>query len=200
MKLKNLHIGFFNLNFLAQYSSNQPSKPSNKQRGAALFTALVAILVLAITGIAIGKQVMSAKRDSATFFDNTLSFVNAETAISNAQTTIIDNAYTKPEMLKVGDADGVIMPLFVDGANKTYRWWIDEAVWTASTTKKIQVTDADGAVLSGSPTYVIEEAAIDKGLVLGVNPPQRRLFRITAKANGLGDSETLVQAYYAIME
>lgn len=158
------------------------SKP--QQRGAALITSLIIVLVISILGVAIGKQVISLQKSSSSHYDQTLSFINTESAREEAEATIIKLAYS------------AALPTYARTAFTNENWWQNEENWASGA-----VVTKNNAAITGTPTFIIEDMGAQQ--VLGMhaeNQLKRRFLRITAKADGKGDAVSYTQSYYAIMD
>lgn len=157
-----------------------------QQRGAALITSLIILVVISTLGIAIGKQVISLRKNSSSHYDQTISFANAESAFWEAEAVIAENAYTS-----------VALATYVEVANANNTWWHNDDNWVSAS-----VVTQNGTAIQGEPTYMIEDMGVgfDGGNMGEANKRKRRILKITAKANGMGDAVSYMQSYYAIRE
>jgi Tfp pilus assembly protein PilX len=153
----------------------------SEQRGAALITSLLIVLVISILGVAVGQQVIALRKVSTANYDYTLSINNAESALSEAD-DVINSNFLSPDVIQ-----GLSVDLIA-----TNNWWRNNGQWVSAAV----VTD----VTEGSPAYLIENAGLDGGIQIGTNAIQRRFYRVTAKAQGKGDTTAFLQSYYAILE
>lgn len=156
------------------------------QRGAALITSLIIVLIVSVLGVAISKQVISLRKSSTAHYDQTLSFANAESGLGEAEAFIVDNVYS------------AALSTYSTTAFTSDNWWQNGASWASAT-----VVTQGGNAIAGNPTYMIEDMGTTQKLTTsggGGNNYKRHFFRITAKANGKGDAVSYMQSYYAIID
>lgn len=152
-----------------------------KQRGIALITALLIVLVISILGVAVGQQVVALRKVSTSNYDYTLGINNAESALLEAGDTITSN-FLSPDVIK-----GLSIDLIT-----TANWWRNENKWASAAV----VT----GVSEGNPSFLIEDVGLDGSVMLDTKDPKRRLYRVTARATGKGEATAFLQAHYATME
>lgn len=153
------------------------------QRGAALITSLIIVLIVSVLGVAISKQVISLRKSSSSHYDQTLSFANAESGLGEAEAVIAENAYS--------------------AARSTYSTtaFADDNWWQGDNWASGAVVTQNSIAISGNPTFMVEDMGTVQELTpSGGNNYKRRFFRITTKANGQGDAISYMQSYYAIMD
>jgi len=158
-----------------------------RQRGAALITSLVIVLVISILGVGIARQVIAQRKVSSSQYDQIITFVNAESGMQEAEAVINENT---PQSLSVNAASPLVVTINADN-----NWWKTTANWVSG------AVATDGVnTLDGTPTYLIEDAGIEGDLDVSSTAPKRHFFRVTAKAKGAADGESFLQSHYAIWE
>ncbi|WP_427976697.1 pilus assembly PilX family protein [Agarivorans sp.] len=167
---------------------------NNKQQGMALIMSLVMVLIVALIGVAIAQQVISGRKNSAVYQDHATSFVRATSGINEAEFVVRREAYAPAARLNPNTANNLLADQF-----ESDNWWQNDAKWVAAN-KLVNVTNAAGNNLQGQPRYIIEDAGVDAGLVMGLKVPKRRFVRITARAEGEGGAVSYLQSYVAFME
>lgn len=157
-----------------------------QQRGAALITSLIILIVISILGVAIGKQVISLRKNSSSHYDQTLSFANAESGLWEAEAVIAESAYAS-----------VALSTYTEEAFASDTWWQTGANWVSAS-----VVTQDNTNIPGDPSYLIEDMGIPNDGLDMSNPNQlkRRILRVTASADGMGEATSFMQSYYAIKE
>ena len=153
----------------------------NIQRGTVLISSLLIVFVISMLGIAAALQVVSLRKVSAVNYDHILSINNAESALSEAHSIISAN-YLSPNVIK---------DLSIE-LKETSNWWRTDANWSAATVVN--------SVSEGAPAYLIEDSGTSESLMMGTNNIKRRFYRVTARANGKGQSLAFLQSYYAMLE
>lgn len=151
---------------------------SNKQRGAALITALIFIIVISTLGISIAKQVINQRNVSSSHYDQIITFSNAESGIQEAEAIIEQNSAS------------IALILGLPGVTSTAlatNWWKTDANWTSAAT----ATDGGGNALQGNPEYIIEDMGSENG---------RHFYRVTTRATGPSGATSFLQTTYAILE
>lgn len=155
----------------------------DKQRGAALITSLLMVLVIAILGIAVGQQVISLRKVSAINYDNIIGRNNAQSALSEGLSVLEENSLD-PDALSA---------LAIDLKSDT-SWWRSDSNWSSATTVS--------NVNVGEPMYLIEDAGTDQ-INLEMDDTgkiERHFYRVTAKAQGKGEALAFLQSYYVTVE
>ncbi|WP_432460759.1 pilus assembly PilX family protein [Agarivorans sp. QJM3NY_25] len=165
-----------------------------RQYGMALIMSLIMVLIIAMIGVSITQQVSSGRKNSAIYQDHTVSYARANSGIWEAEQMVKEQAYSVDALLKPTTANSLVAAKFGSAD-----WWQTNSNWDTAH-KMVVVKDANGQALAGEPRYIIEDAGVDSGLVLGVNIPKRRFLRITARAQGEGGAVTYLQSYVAFME
>lgn len=156
------------------------------QKGTALVTSLLMVLVISILGIAVGQQVISLRKVSTANYDHTLSLNNAESALAEANNFF--NAY-------IIDPDGLEMAAV--NLNPTAHWWRTDSNWASSV--------AVSNVSEGNPVYLMENAGYEfDGAEDKLDPASKQVYRhyyrVTAKGQGKGEAVAYLQSYYMTLE
>ncbi|MCG6202382.1 pilus assembly PilX family protein [Psychromonas antarctica] len=152
----------------------------NQQRGAALITSLVIVLVISVLGISIARQVITQRKVSSSNYDQIVTFADAESGLQEGETVVEENKSDLPTLYALS---GVKQAAFVSSD-----WWKTSGHWASAA----EATNG-GISLHGGPKYMIEDMGLDSS-------NSRRIFRITATATGAGGAETFLQSHYAILE
>ena len=166
---------------------------AHPQRGAALITALLLLVVLTILGISVMQMSRVQEKMAGSTRDINIGFETAEGALRNAEAYI----RIQPDRLEWGP--DVAYPARTDDlgdlANQNSDWW-------AANGKAFK--DGSGGQMTGvadNPRYVIEQIAIlSEVLDAGSDPgnPRRTFYRVTARSTGAsGLSNTIVQSTFA---
>jgi Tfp pilus assembly protein PilX len=143
-----------------------------QQRGVALITSLIFVLLISVLAISTAKQVISQRKISSSHYDQTITFASAESGIEVAEALIQQFAGNKTELL---DKDGVVEV----GTFNSVVWWQIEKNWT------------DNAIATdetrGGASYIIEDMDIHNG---------RQYYRVTSRGAGPGDAQIFLQTIY----
>ena len=158
------------------------------QRGAALLTVLLLLLIMTLLGLASLRSGLLEERMSGNLYDRSVSFQSAEAALREAEVSIVarTNAY---------DGSDGTFPLPV--ADDTPRWIDVGTVWR-------NATNLGGASAALTTRFIVEE--------MGVAPTWRGCdrvipqdpscmtgrFRITAVSQGAGRAQVMLQSNYAM--
>jgi type IV pilus assembly protein PilX len=165
---------------------------AHPQRGAALITALLLLIVLTILGVSVMQMSRVQEKMAGNTRDSNVGFETAEGALRNAEAliriqpdrpnTCTDNscAYRTDEL---GDV-----------ANQNSAWWA---------TNGEAFKDGSGSQMTGvadNPRYVIEQIALIPDVLDGGTDSgaYRTFYRVTARSTGAsGLSNTIVQSTFA---
>jgi len=168
------------------------SRAPSRQRGVALFLALVVLLIITILGVSALQTTTLSERMAANARDRDMAFQAAEAALRDAE-RYLQNATLNP----FGNADG----LYVLGSNARPEWpgdSIDEGSGFITYSDDRPGAGAQAAPLlgvSGQPRYFIERypavAQPDGTLEAGVPAETLEFYRVTALGFG-GRPETVV--------
>jgi len=155
----------------------------NKQRGTALITSLLMVVVIAILGVAVSQQVISLRKTTTANYDQNLSLNSAESTLSAAYSVMSENFLDPP----------TLQALAVD-INTGANWWKNSNNWS-------DATAISGLISAGSetPSYLIEDDGTG-GLAVGTGDLTKRFYRVTVKAQGKGNSVAYLQSYYITLE
>lgn len=168
------------------------------QRGAALITSLVILLVLTVLGISAMKSSNLQENIVGNLRDRDLAFQAAETALTDAETNLSVAALTSVPTPNSSGAYGAIQPrgLFINLANSAYD---TTGVWDG-TNNKIYGSALQG--LSANPSYIIE---FEQAVIDNLDPESRAkgkgryYYRITSRGLGTSsNSAVLLQEVYGI--
>lgn len=161
-----------------------------RQRGAALVTSLVIVLVISILGVGIARQVIAQRKVSSSHYDQTVTFVDAESGLAEGEAVIADNA-ANPSLLLPSAATPLVVTQFTVDT-----WWQNPDQWASAA-----VATNAGVALHGSPSYLIEDGGLEDEHDLSKKSASRRhYFRVTARVARAQGATSFVQSYYAIME
>jgi len=190
---------------------SEMSKPKMhaKQRGAALITSLLLLLVLTLIGVTVMQVSRMQERMAGNARDLNTAFESAEAALRNAEELIRVQA-SQPIPCTASPckfwAQGTFMSTttFVttplgDVGNLTSSWWANNA-----TSFQDLVGNAMAAPPAGpaqNPQYLIEDVGFvsTTGPEIGQDPPVgREFYQISARSTGAsGLADVLVQSTYA---
>lgn len=154
-----------------------------KQRGTALITSLLMVVVIAILGVAVSQQVISLRKTTTANYDQTLSLNSAESTLAAAYSVMSDNFLDPP----------TLQALAVD-INTGTNWWKNDSNWSSATAISDLITAG-----TETPSYLIEDDGTG-GLAVGTGDLTKRFYRVTVKAQGKGNSVAYLQSYYITLE
>ncbi|WP_413692308.1 pilus assembly PilX family protein [Pseudoalteromonas sp. KJ10-2] len=140
-----------------------------KQRGTALITSLLMVVVIAILGVAVSQQVISLRKTTTANYDQTLSLNSAESTLAAAYSVMSDNFLDPP----------TLQALAVD-INTGANWWKNDSNWSSATAISDLITAG-----TETPSYLIEDDGTG-GLAVGTGDLTKRFYRVTVKAQGKG--------------
>ena len=166
---------------------------AHPQRGAALITALLLLVVLTILGLSVMQMSRVQEKMAGNTRDINVGFETAEGALRNAEALI------RVQPLKPNPCPDNSCPYRSDDlgdvANQDSAWW-------AANGRAFK--DGSGSQMTGvadNPRYVIEEIAVLEDLPDGGGNPEvsyRTFYRVTARSTGAsGLSNTIVQSTFA---
>jgi type IV pilus assembly protein PilX len=172
---------------------SQPTCPP-AQRGAALITALLLLLVMTILAVTVMQMSRMQERMAGNTRDSNVAFESAEAALRNAE-TLIGKQAVAPITCSAAPcqfwADGSVG----DVANQPKDWWTANATAFA---------DGTGSAMTGvaeNPLYVIEHRAqvsTSSPNKKGVPFKGRDFYQITARSTGAsGQANTVIQTTFA---
>jgi type IV pilus assembly protein PilX len=153
------------------------------QRGAALITSLLMVVVISILGVGISQQVIALRKVSAVNYDQTLSFNRAESALLAAQSAITQ-VFSDPTAIQAMATD----------TNTDANWWKDKGNWDEA----IEISNIVSSEES-KPSYLIRDNGTNN-VMIGTDSLTRRFYRVTTQAQGKGESAVFLQSYYATVE
>jgi type IV pilus assembly protein PilX len=172
------------------------SKPLSacSQRGAALITALLLLVVMTILALTVMQTSRVQERMAGNTRDLNVAFEAAEAAARNGE-ALIRNQVAAPadcssspcNFWKKGDVP--------DLASQLPAWWSNNATAFADASGKAMSTVME------NPRYVIEHMAFvrtDGGVETSVQPVGRDFYEITGRSSGMsGLANTVVQTTFA---
>src|SRR3954468_20222671 len=163
---------------------------THPQRGAALITALLLLVVLTILGLSVMQISRVQERMAGNTRDINVGFETAEGALRNAEALIRVQPGPQDPC-----PDNSCPEDLGDIANQSAAWWTD---------KGQAFKDGSGGQMMGvadNPRYVIERIAVVQELRDGGGDPEtayRTFYRVTARSTGAsGLSNTIVQSTFA---
>lgn len=165
---------------------------AHPQRGAALITALLLLVVLTILGMSVMQMSRVQERMAGNTRDINVSFESAEGALRNAE-ALIAKQTSRPVACPDSTCQFRALSSVPDVSNQSREWWTSNATAFA---------DAGGKAMSGvseNPSYVIEEIAQVAPIPDPTDPqPGRTFYQVTARSTGAsGLANTIVQSTYA---
>jgi type IV pilus assembly protein PilX len=166
---------------------------AHPQRGAALITALLLLVVLTILGMSVMQMSRVQEKMAGNTRDINVSFESAEGALRNAEAFIGQQPSPGPVACPDASCPFRALSSVPDVSNQTDTWWNANGKAFA---------DGSGNAMSGvsaNPRYVIEEIATVSETPDPTDPRASRTFyQVTARSTGTsGLANTIVQSTYA---
>jgi type IV pilus assembly protein PilX len=164
-------------------STNTPCR----QRGAALLTVLLLLLIMTLLGLASLRSGLLEERMTGNLYDRSVGFQTAEAALREAETVIL----TRPAYTGAGG----LYPLPV--ADATPRWTDGATVWR-------NATNLGGTSAAVTARFIVEEmgpAPTWRGCdrIIPVDPScLTGRFRITSLSQAPGRAQVMLQSNYAM--
>lgn len=173
----------------------QLSAYPRRQRGTALITSLIFLLLLTIMGItAVGTATLE-ERMAGNMKDQYLAFQAAESALRYAESQLANMPAAPPlsaALSNDADIDVVAFGTVTDPATRDRTWWITNGEEYGGTTTRIEGVADD-------PRFVIEERQRVEGITLNASPDGLTYYRITARGVGATRSaQVVLQSTYAL--
>ena len=168
-------------------NSNFPSP----QRGAALLTVLLLLLIMTLLGLASLRSGLLEERMTGNLYDRGIGFQTAEAALREAEAALVALPRPIPAFTGVGG----LYPLPV--ADATPRWIDGATVWR-------NAADLGGASTAVRARFIIEEMGpaptwIGCDRVVPMDPScMTGRFRITAVSQAAGRAQVMLQSNYAM--
>jgi type IV pilus assembly protein PilX len=164
------------------------------QRGAALITALLLLVVLTILALSVMQMSRVQEKMVGNTRDLNVAFEAAEAAVRNGE-ALVRKQTSAVDCSASASCKSWIKGSAPDLANQSPDWWASTATAFADPTGK-----AMGAV-KDNPRYVIEHLAFvrtDGGVESSVEPVGRDFYEVTARSTGAsGLANTVVQTTFA---
>lgn len=174
--------------------------PLRRERGVALFIALVVLLIITVLGISGLQTTTLEERMAASARDRDLAFQAAEAALAQAE-AFVDTIGPGELAQFTLNTEGLYVP--EDEAGQPDVW--EQVDWDNAASVRTVDTNIDGLVTGGQPRYIVEYmtslvSADDSLNISNVGAPigaPTEIFRITAYAQG-GSARAVVmlQATY----
>jgi type IV pilus assembly protein PilX len=174
-----------------------------RQRGIALATVLILLVVMILIGLASMRGSLLEQRMTEAQMDRSLAFQAAEAALREGEVL----AATKPALPASGCSNGLCaMPDPAVEAD-THRW-LTAGFW-ADASGKWREAKVDVGPLTAKPRYIVELLAnnvpptgscttsIDLSPDAECSGTERR-YRITARSQAAGRAEVILQSIYAV--
>lgn len=203
----------------------QPSK--QQQQGLALISALLALLIIAIIGVALGGGGVLFRKAIVAQEDQTTSLTAAESVLVAVERNILDSQINNPAVLNptnnsaqryTSTRSKLNDPSSCSGDS----WWANQGCWQSQGLNIITLQNAADVRLSsgGSLDDVNLDLKTSMGLIshprfrvevdrtiaglrpfnAGDNTRGLRLYQITVTSSGRGDGETFLRSVYGVME
>jgi len=164
---------------------------THSQRGAALITALLLLVVLTILGVSVMQMSRVQEKMAGNTRDINVGFETAEGALRNAE-AFVRSQPDRPIACAESTCTFRAATTIADVANQDDTWWDSNGKAFA---------DGVGKQMSGvskNPRYVIEEITTVAGLDPQDPTAGRTFYQITARSTGAsGLANTIVQSTYA---
>jgi type IV pilus assembly protein PilX len=170
------------------------STPMSAQRGAALITALLLLVVMTILAVTVMQMSRVQERMAGNTRDLNVAFEAAEAAVRNAE-TLIGVQTTAPAGCDAAPCKFWAMKSVVDVASQSKDWWNTNGTGFADPSGRPM------ANVAKNPQFVIEQLGFvrsDGGVTTGVMPVGRDFYQITGRSTGAsGLANSVVQTTYA---
>ncbi len=198
---------------------------AQQQHGLALISALLALLVIAIIGVALGSGGALFRKTTVAQEDQTTSLTAAESVLVAVERTIVENQVNTPDVLNP-DKSGA--QLYTSKRSKVNDpsscsgegWWSSSACWKSQAMNVITLQNAadprfggslqganldlkDAMGLTSHPRFRVEVDRTNAGLRplnAGDDVGGLRLYQITVNSTGRGEAETFLRSIYGVME
>jgi len=181
----------------------KPINAPDRERGVALATVLILLLVMTLLGLAAMRGTVLEERMTSGQMDRSMAFQAAEAALREGESL----AAGKPVLPAAGCSNGVCTPPDPDVESDTKRWlaagfWADGSkTWREATVKIGNFT--------AKPRYIVELMAANVPpsgsctTSVDVSPDAEcsgteSRYRVTARAVGNGGAEVILQSIYAV--
>jgi len=169
-----------------------------RERGAALVTSLLLLLVLTIIGVTAMQMTRMEERMAGNTRDLNLAFQGAEAGLRDGE-ALIRSYPSRPDtcsgapcdVWQLGAADGI--------ADRDGAWWAANAREYGWDRDRVDQRDLDGDLFAAEPRYVVEAVGfVPDSLTLGHGVPEGRdFYRISARSTGgSGAANTVLQSTF----
>jgi type IV pilus assembly protein PilX len=160
--------------------------PARSQRGAALITALLLLVVMTILALSVMQMSRVEERMAGNTRDLNVAFEAAEAAARNGEAAVRQQA-TAIDCSPSATCKSWIQGSPPDLANQTAIWWSSNATPFADPAGNAM----SGVKASANPTY-------DGGVETGVEPVGRDFYEVTGHSTGVsGLANSVVQTTFA---
>jgi type IV pilus assembly protein PilX len=166
------------------------------QRGAALVTSLVLLLVLTIIGVSAMQMTRMQERMAGNSRDVNLALQGAEAALRDAEKWL-DSFNSTPSTCATGDCDVFEFNVLPSMAVADSGWWEDNGREYGDDNKQEMARGKEGGELKEDPQYVVEVIGFDEDSLL-YGSGGREFYQVTARSTGgSGEANVVVQSTYA---
>jgi len=166
------------------------------QRGAALITALLLLVVMTILALSVMQMSRVEERMVGNTRDLNVAFEAAEAAARNGE-AVVRQQVTAIDCSPSATCKSWIQGSPPDLANQTATWWSSNATPFADPAGNAM----SGVKASANPTYVVEHLGFvrtDGGVETGVEPVGRDFYEVTGHSSGVsGLANSVVQTTFA---
>lgn len=201
------------------------SHPSGAH-GLALISALLALLVIAVIGVALGTGGAMFRKMVTAQDDQSISAAAAESVLVAVERGLFVAADTDFELLNPDSGkQGVIVSQLSGSTDPSAQscaqtsWWMQDSCWGANNgvikvgsnnallasgqPLAIANLDLDSMELSAKPQFRIEVDMSNQGLMarnLEVGASGIRLYQITVRGNGRGDADSYLRSIFGLID
>jgi type IV pilus assembly protein PilX len=170
------------------------------QRGAALVTSLVLLLVLTIIGVSAMQMTRMQERMAGNTRDINLALQGAEAALRDGENQI--GALTSSPITCTASTEeapcGIFERNFLPSLHDTDAAWWELNAQEYGTDGKAELTRSANGELAEDPHFVIEEVGFIRDSLIAEPDKGREFYQITARSTGgSGDANVVVQTTFA---
>jgi type IV pilus assembly protein PilX len=170
-------------------------KNMQTQRGAALATSLILLLVLTIIGVSAMQMTRMQERMAGNSRDVNLALQGAEAALRDGEKWL-GSLNDTPGTCAAPPCEVYQFNVLPSIEDSDQKWWADNGREYGAAGKDELTRDAGGE-LEEEPAYVVEVIGFDADGVL-YGAPGREFYQVTARSTGgSGKANVIVQSTYA---